>query len=185
MPIPTWNTGQVLSASDINEWFVPRFAYKTSDTSKTNDATLAADPHLVVTVDANAVYELGGLVIYSADSASSFGDIQIGWSGPAGMTGTWAGLGPGTTVISDPSGTLTADVASPHGYMVRTEGTDITATRVSGGITVSDILATRIRGLIHISATSGSFALNWSQAAASSSATTVYADSYISLRRVA
>ena len=35
MAIPTWSSGEVLSASDVNDYFVPLAAYKTGDTGRT------------------------------------------------------------------------------------------------------------------------------------------------------
>src|SRR6266536_3701246 len=87
MPIPTWVTGQVWDATDVNLWCVPRFAYKTASTSRASTTTLAADPHLIVAVDANAKYELTGLIDYEADVT---GDMKFQFTLPAAAVMTYS-----------------------------------------------------------------------------------------------
>jgi len=60
VPLPTWSVGQILAAADVNTYFIPRTAYKTSAEHRSN-TTLAADAQLTVPVDASS--HLRGLLL--------------------------------------------------------------------------------------------------------------------------
>ena len=164
MPIPTWTTGQVLSASDVNTWFVPRFAYKTAQTSRASTTTLVADPHLIVPVDANAHYVLTGLIDYEADVT---GDVKFQFTLPAGasMNFAWVGWQASDTFSNN--------------------GTNTTATVVTlGGGGAGQGRGNTIAGTVTTAGTAGNLGVNWAQNVSSGTATIWHAESYLMLVRV-
>ena len=182
MAIPTWTTGEVLLSDDVNTWFVPLFAYKTADLSRASHTSQTIDTDLQVSVAASAVYMLEAQIIYSGDAT---GDMNVGWSYPSGTTGTWGPHGNGTTVIGSSAGlALQANTPNTWGYLIRTEATDISATRDFGATGSGDIYAAHVWGLITTSSTSGTFGLTWGQNGSSATASVLRANSYMSLRRV-
>src|SRR5258708_21076330 len=74
MVAPTWVTGQVLAAADVNSWFVPLVAYKNADQSVTSSTTLVNDSALHLTISAGANYLMHCYLDYEA--ANSPGDIK-------------------------------------------------------------------------------------------------------------
>ncbi|MET8585734.1 hypothetical protein ABZX39_33425 [Streptomyces collinus] len=153
---------------------------RTSDATKTSNTTPANDSQITFSVDANAVYVVDGLLMYSGP-----GDIIVGWATPTGAAGTWQGMGNGISVVSGTNTNGTQqDAVSTWGYTVRTESTDIGSTRNYGGIT-STAFGIQIRGLLRVGSTAGTFALQWAQGTSNATATTLYTDSHIRLEKVA
>lgn len=84
MAAPTWSVGQVLTASDVNTWFVDLDAYKTSTTARST-LVLAIDPDLQFSVAANAFYEIRASLIYQAASSG----FDFAWTTPSGAGGNY------------------------------------------------------------------------------------------------
>lgn len=165
MPIPTWTTGQVLTASDVNTWFVPRHAYKTANTSRTSTTTLAADPHLIVPVDANAMYELTGLIDFEADAA---GDMKFQFTLPASATMNYTWL----------SWTAVADLFTNNA----TNNQTTVASIGGGGAGVGRGVI--LQGNVTTAGTAGNLGINWAQNTSSGTATIWHQYSYLKLLRV-
>ena len=70
-----------------------RLARVTADIAAlVNNSTALVDiPEMTLAVEANAVYELRGMLIYSVAQPSI--GVKVGWTVPAGVTGQWAMLG--------------------------------------------------------------------------------------------
>jgi hypothetical protein len=159
-----------------------QFARRSSDATKTSTATVVDDTQITFSVDASCTYEFRGMCKYSGGTT---GDFKMGFSFPTGSLGEWTGLGNGTTVFA-PNGTaIQSNATSTGGYMVRTESTDIAATRAYGGVSTSDEFCVQYRGILRTSTTAGTFALQWAQNNSEAVATTLYADSYMVLTKVA
>ena len=62
MPLPTWTAGQVLAASDVNTWFVP-LSIVNREHSRASNTSITADPHLLLALDANAIYQVEALIV--------------------------------------------------------------------------------------------------------------------------
>lgn len=143
---------------------------KASDTSKTSDNTLAADPHLVFAIGATEVWVLDFTIYYDGGTT---GDISFNMSGPAGATGKqvfWA---------------LHAGISS-----------DINSVRVRGGALgwsglafgaagTGTVLVAKGHVLVAGGGTAGDVSLLWAQAVSNGTATTVFADSFIVATKVA
>src|SRR5690349_21162845 len=148
----------------MNTWTVPRFAYKTASTSRATNTTLAADPHLVVPVDANAHYVLTGLIDYEADAT---GDMKYQFTLPSGatMNFSWIGFTAADTFTNN--------------------GTNTTSTVVSvGGGGAGQGRGHTIQGTITTGSTAGNLGVNWAQNVSSSTATIWHAESYLQLDRI-
>jgi hypothetical protein len=158
--------GEVLAAADVNAWFVPLSAYKASDQSDSSGATsFHSDNDLLVTVAANALYDLRLFVIYSGGTQGS-SDFQFAWQFPASttMTWTWQGL--------NSSGAQTSSA-----FFDQTGGP---AAGTNGAGNKRVIVAT---GTVDTSAASGTLVLRWRQNTNPAVATVVYAGSELVLTR--
>ncbi|GAA1888460.1 hypothetical protein GCM10009837_07910 [Streptomyces durmitorensis] len=150
-----------------------RVALKAADTSRTNNATPADDPHLTFEVAANAIYTVDGWIKYSALVDL---DITIDWTTPAGALGEWTGHGAG----------LGTTAQSTNGYSIRTETNDVAQPRnFSGTTSAAGEYSVLIAGTLRVQGTGGTYALQWSQGNTGATATTVYTDSWLRLTRIA
>lgn len=126
----------MLSASDVNSWFVPMPAYKTATTTRST-TTRSSDPDLQVTLAANAVYHVTAGINYTGTVG-----IATGWTTPASATGAFvmgfnlAGTGEVT-----------------NGYVWSSTPTGGAAGAGSSGL--------EIIGMIQTSGSGGTFAFSW------------------------
>ncbi|WDZ87179.1 hypothetical protein [Micromonospora cathayae] len=169
MPAPVFATGDVPSADQVNKWFVNvTFARKTATESVSGSTALQDDDHLFVTVDASTVYELTAVLRYDGDAA---GDLQIGWTVPAGATLDYWGSGltvTGANYSDDQNGAF-----------------DLTTSVVAfGAIGVGTTCTVRLGGLLVTAGTAGTVRLRWAQRTAFATATRLFTNSFVSLRRV-
>ncbi|MFJ6667406.1 hypothetical protein [Streptomyces sp. NPDC091383] len=179
---PNLVAGQRITASLLRS-MQPQVARKTADTSMQATTTLALDPHIQFTAEANSVYVFEGWLAYDSDIAA---DILVGFTTPSGTKGKWTGYGTGTTVISGTSGNATQQNAvSTWGYTVRVEYTDITATRTFGGLNVGNPESILLQGTCRFGPTGGTWGLSWAQAASTATNTTIFTDSQIKAQRIA
>lgn len=150
-----------------------QYARRTSDLSR-NASGPSDDPQLQFSVAANAVYALVGWVKYSALDGA---DISLDWSAPAGALGEWTGHGQGFATTAQ----------TTNGYQIRTETTDITASRAFSGTTATTgEFSILIMGTLRTAGTAGTYALQWAQNTTdAANPTTVYTDSWLRLERIA
>lgn len=141
------------------------FKRKTADTGPRTSATPSADPHLSVTLAANATYTLDAFAKWSGDTAS---DMNWGWNVPGGAAGSWVCYADATSLSGLPSTIRNIDtgIGSPRSYGVLAS--------VNGHI---------MRGTVRTT-NGGTFSVNWSSQTAGGTGVTVYADSWIRLQRV-
>lgn len=168
MAIPTWTSGQVLTASDVNTWFVPKAVVKTANESVTSSVTLQNDDALFLSVDTNAQYYVSCLIY--CDGAST-GDIKIQFNGPA--SATFTGLVNGLSLgASDGTGDQVAsiDIATAKSF------------GLAGGAGVTRPL--HVSGTLITAGTSGTFQLQWAQDTSDATATRVMAGSHLMLFRI-
>ncbi|SFK92779.1 hypothetical protein SAMN05216275_14174 [Streptosporangium canum] len=143
------------------------FVRKTSDTARSNAASQTADPHLTLAVAANSTYLFDGFLIYSGPTAA---DFAFGFTLPSGATSQFA-----AHTLADTAGATYGDIdmrvyAPPSVFFM--------------GAAASNA-ASMPRGIIRTGGTAGNVTLIWSQVIGNASATTLYADSYIRLEKVA
>lgn len=165
---PTFSTGDVPTATQVNSWFTNvTFVRKTATESVTSSTSLQDDDVLTLTPDANTVYELSGQIIY--DGATG-GDLKIGWTLPASSTfNYWA------------SGVYTTAALYIDDQAFWDDGS---ATPTFGGLGAGTTAAIALGGLLVMAGTSAAFTFRWAQGTSSGTATRVFAGSYLSLRRM-
>lgn len=168
MPYPDWKVGQKVTAALLAA-MQPIRATKSVDTARASTTTLAADPHLVLPVLANAVYDLDGYIEYDGNFGGS-GDLKLDWTVPAGTTMRWAprSNASGDTTQKFSSGSVAYNLAVSAG----TYGVGTTRNSLSP------------RGWVITSGTAGNLTLRWAQNSSNAVATTLYANSWVRLTRV-
>lgn len=129
MAVPTYVTGQVLAASDCQNWFLPLPAYKTSPTARTS-TTITIDPDLQVTLAANAVYAVTAAIGYQNVGGTSA--FSWNYTIPSGATGSYGGFyvqpGPVTNAWWNTWGSTNSAAASDNLYHGLTFGGTIFTT---------------------------------------------------------
>ncbi|WP_327169572.1 hypothetical protein [Streptomyces subrutilus] len=166
MPYPILYAGQRIRASLLAA-MQPLRVSKAVFTTRTSTTALAADPHLVLAVAANAVYDLDGWIEYSG--AFGAGDLKMDFTVPSGATMRWSPLGnaPADTTQKYASGS----VAYNSPLAVGTYGVGATRNAASP------------RGQL-ITVSAGNLTFRWSQNSSNTTGTTVYENSWIRLIRV-
>jgi hypothetical protein len=164
VPIPTWSVGQVLTAADVNSWFVPLAAYKAADQS-VSSLTLQNDNALVIPLAASAVYEFWLTFTY-AGGAQGSSDLKMAWTFPSGTTMVYGRAGIDTTGSFAQSKTIQSDV-------------------VTFGTLGSGTGVVQCHGSVASSSTSGSLQLQWAQNSGTVTATSLKLGSTLTAQRVA
>lgn len=181
---PTFLAGQRLTAGLLrsSQDLVLR---KTADTSRAATTTTVADPHLQTDLPANSVWVWTGWLKYDTPTAA---DINIDFSGPAGLLGEWTAIGVGSSPVIGSTATpaLQTDTQDARGYMLRVETNDVTAARSFGGLgTGATPITLQFKGTLRVGATAGTWSLDWAQFTSNATATTLYTDSWFWLKRIA
>jgi len=165
MAAPTWTTGEVLYAADVNAWFVPLVGLKTADLGRTG-TNLVVDPDLQFNLVAGSQYEIRAAIFYKCSGTTS--SFQWGWVVPAGSSAglyhaNYKGLSGGIVIEAD----MWTDSAH-QGYVN----------------TANFIYSIDIIGTIDAGSTGGTFGLTWAAYTAGNTIT-VCARSHITARRIA
>lgn len=168
MGIPVWSVGQVLSASDVNTWFVPQAVYKPGDEPITT-TVLQNDNDLQAAVASDAEY-LFEILLHVTGAALTAGDIKIAMTWPSGASGMW--MADGYLV----NGTVTATII----HVETTSGTSHNL-----GVDASNGTPVRISGSVKTASTSGSLILQWAEVTGNASIPTeVKTGSKMTVQRV-
>jgi hypothetical protein len=168
MAIPTWATGQVLTAADVNTWFVPKTAVKTTTESVTSSVTLQNDDELFVPVAVNRTYEVASLI--RMDGATG-GDFNFQFTGPAGAT-----FSAQITRLISTAASISDDVI---------DSMEALSTPMAAGcLGAGNTTPVRVEGILVVASTAGTFQLQWAQLAGSVTATRVLTRSYLVLRPI-
>lgn len=174
----TWVTSEIVTAALMNAHVrdnllaLNGFVRKTADESVTSNAVLQNDDHLFITVPAAGTYEIC-VTLVAVSAANAAGDIRVGATFPAG-TMTLFGDGLTQTLASGSEGvmvrfapTLTSGVDPGLGYGLSTLATSIELK------------------FLFVATASGTFQFQWAQSASSVSASTVKANSYLTMKQMA
>jgi hypothetical protein len=165
MAIPTWTSGELITAKDVNNWFVPLAACKASDTSRTRTTALSADPDLALAVATNATYAVTAALLFTGPNRAGF--FQWAFSVPAGATFEYV------AVFNTPAPAVSVQAfGAGDGQWANTVGT-------------SSLQPLYISGTLVVSSTPGSFAVEWAQHVANKTATSLKAYSNLVAQRVA
>ncbi|MFF3547037.1 hypothetical protein ACFYXD_35030 [Streptomyces platensis] len=176
-------SGHVFSSSGlsvagaISARNTPSFVYKTTSTDRASTTTLADDPDLVGTFIAGETYlvELHLLV-----GAGTTGLMTTAWKVPSGATGLKAVHGPssvaaGTDTLTNAGDNITGRFGS-HAFT-----TTVTYGRRNAN---SNLLYAIETGIVTMGATTGTFALQWTQSASSATATRMGVGSWVRFTRL-
>ena len=149
MAIPVWAVGQVLSASDVNNWLALTAAViKPGDTSRAN-ATQTADPDLTAAVAASASYFFVCYLAYRG-AAVTTGDLKFSFTSPASSTMSW------TAIFQDVnSNTDNTAIGIPNGTGI--------SNFLAAGTSATNDHALLAFGTLVCGGSSGTLALNWAQ----------------------
>ncbi|MEU6294815.1 hypothetical protein [Streptomyces erythrochromogenes] len=172
----TWVVGEVVTAAMMNAEIRNQFTaliaaepeiVKSADTGRTSTTTLAADPHLALSVAANATYTIDGFIDY--DGAFGAGGLKVDFTLPLSANMRW---------------TLHGNVVADTTQKAQTNTTDHTGSLTVGTYGTGG-LHTHARLAGHLTTVNaGTMALRWAQSSSNGTATTVYAKSWMRLRRV-
>ena len=162
MAIPVWTPGEVLVAADVNTWFVPSVAAKTSDQSVTSSTTLVSDSALFLPVATSALYIFNCLIL---NTGLTGGQIKMQFTGPAGATMN-SGIIGFASAGGNTFGATFRGFASTVIFDTPTSETPILW-----------------QGSIQTSSTAGTVQFQWAQGTSNATATVVKAGSYLSMVR--
>lgn len=168
-PVPL--AGTPITA-DLLQSMLPQMVEKTADEQRVSTTSNTNDLHLFYPVEANAVYVVEGLLLYSARDDT---DIKIGFTGPSGATFDW------TCHAQNPTSTggLTAG-----GIVVDRQVIGNTAFPLGGfGAENTTYMTALLRGRIDTAGTAGTFNLNWSQRVTNATAAIMRAGSWLKFQR--
>jgi len=164
-------TGGITVASGITiSSGIGRLVFTTlaSDTTPKNANTTLADTGLAAALELNGVYMVDGVLIYSA---STTGDLKLGWTGLTSPTFHW-------TAGGLTSGAAAASASINLGYDAYTD------TQIVGGVGVGTKLIARPSGVLTVGA-AGTLKLQFAQGTSDATDTLLYAGSSLTFRRVA
>jgi hypothetical protein len=148
-------------------------AHKGADTARSQNATLADDPDLTLSLDANATYLVEWCIFYTANSTT--GRINFAQRVPSGSTGSIAAW--------SPDGAMGTGFSTAEVRLIGTASP--TSAQFAGGAGTGVIVSSRQAGTLVTGSTAGTYAVQWAQAESSTTATTVKQFSWIKLTRVA
>lgn len=168
MPVPTWSIGQVLSAADVNNWFIPLPAVKTTDQSVTTSTVMVNDAQLLLPVAANVTYAFDCYLNFEGSSTTGQG-IQWQIAVPASATLRYHA----TYTRASDGGKITGDTYA---------GANVVAALGQGA---GNPCGAKMSGSLVTLATTGNIQVQWAQAASSGTSTVVRAQSFMMLRRIA
>lgn len=152
----TFAAGDNPTAAELND-LAPRYAYKSSDETVNNTATLQSDDFLLLDVAASTRYEFELYITYTSNTTP---DLKLGWTLPTGASNSYVyQFFDGATWVAS------------SGATVPTAGVAI------GGFGAA--LPARFQGVITISTTAGTMQIVWAQNTANASNTTIHAGSYL------
>lgn len=139
--------------------------YKSSSSLVVNNSTtLVDDDSLVIAAIANTTYIIEGLVIYTSTSVA---DFKCTIAAPSGSTGGWSSSGvSGNSGLNQATGSSSALTA-------------LGTTASFGGAGTSSFTAVRLFAVVNTGSSSGNIRLQWAQATAEATNTTVVKGSFL------
>lgn len=142
---------------------------KTADETVTSSITVQDDDQLVVAVAANSVYTVESFLIYDGDTT---GDFRLTFTGPSGAAMDWT-----------PNGASGSQSAGTGSIKLERQPLGVESTLGASGAGAKAVAMPR--GLLSTGGTAGNLTLRWAQAVSSATATTVFANSWLRLTKIA
>jgi hypothetical protein len=156
----------------VNSWFVAQSVVKQADESVTSSTTLQFDNDLTVPIVANASYIFSCYLNYEGNTPTN-GDLKWVWVLPTGALLRY------NPVYTNATSTLNVSI-----------GTTVAGSTVMTGILAAgtngagNLRGMTMTGSLIVGSTPGSLSLQWAQNTSSGTATTIHAQSTLSLIRV-
>lgn len=164
MAVKVWAVGDVLSAADMNAWTVPLAGVKSANQTIISQTSFVNDADMRFSTAANSLYEFHAYVRFSSGTGQ---DFKSSFTVPAGAQAIFQRVG------RDAAGNFTGSA----------EFLD-TDTIVSQGNTVGVHVNMQFMGILNTAGTGGNFIFQWSQNTSGAFNTTLYANSYLTGRRI-
>lgn len=144
------------------------YIVKAADETLNTNASAQDDNELIVPVSANSTYMITAMVLYNSPTTA---DFRYNFSLPAGASGY---------------------KSTSHAPLSTTACSDTSTTTINNSITSVDnnvggagaVCALRITGTVIVAGTAGNVTFQWAQATSDAGTTTVYANSWISYRKI-
>lgn len=165
MAVPVWAVGQVLSASDVNNWFVPLVVIKPAGTSRNNTTSMSNDPDIVLNLAASATYHINGVIFYDGPAAGS-SDLKCTFTIPSGASGMYH------NPHQNLSGGYTGTAA--------TNWTDTVTANTNG---VGNNMVFGVSGIL-VTASAGALHYQWAQNTSNATNTHIQAQSFLTAQRI-
>lgn len=169
---PPIAAGQKITAGLLAA-MIPQVVVKTVQTDRASTTTLAVDPDLAVELEASSVYVVEFTLYFAALNAA---DVQTTWTVPTSAAGLKSVIGPASAAST---------VTDADGVSIR-DGVHVFSTAIAyGGVRNSNGFAFRVReeGVVTTS-NSGTCGINWAQVTSNATATSLFASSYMRVRKV-
>lgn len=164
MAVKQWNTGDVLTAADLNSWTVPLVGIKSADQTISSQTTFVNDADLRVSMAATATYEYRAYLRYDSPAG---GDFKISMSVPAGANTFYE--------------VIRQNLGNTFGSNVDQQASDNISCLGSGAGTIINAVMT---GICFTTGTSGNLIVQWAQNTSNAGNTTLRQRSYITARRI-
>jgi hypothetical protein len=159
-----WNVGDVLTASDINVFLVALSGVKSANQIISSQTTLVNDADMRFPVAANSIYEFHVYLRYASPTG---GDWKSSFTVPAGATAIFQRFG------TDASGILVGTGENLDTNSVTSQG--------QGASTHQNA---QFWGTIVTASTAGNLIFQWAQNTSNAGNTTLFANSYLTGRRI-
>ncbi|MEU2924205.1 hypothetical protein ABZ636_03960 [Streptomyces sp. NPDC007251] len=167
--LPWWKGSDGTDYDLAHGQFPVTIVRKTADETVTNSVTVQDDDQLTAAVAASSVYLVEGFILYDGDTT---GDFRLTFAGPAGASMDWTPNGLATSQATG-TGSMKLDRLPL--------GTEETLGASGAGVKAVALP----RGILTTGSTAGNLTLRWAQAVASATASTVFANSWLRLTKIA
>ena len=164
MPVPTWVVGQVLSASDVNSWFVPLAGVKSANQTISSQTTFVNDADMRLAVAANSTYMFHVYMRYSSGTGQ---DWKTSFTVPSGASAHFQRIG--------------QDGGGNFGSAGDFNDTNSITSQGNG---VGVIMNAQFMGVLTTAGSAGNLIFQWAQNTSGAFNTTLYANSYLLAQRI-
>jgi hypothetical protein len=167
MAKPVWATNDIPTATQFNDWLTNvNYVSKGGTESVTSSTTLQNDDYLFVPVVANAIYTLHAMFLYGGATAA---DLKLLLRTPT--SGSFTGMATGLVVG--------AATAADNANIPMTGNSSEVFGALGSGTQILTVL-----GKLVTAGTAGNLQVEWAQNVSSGTATQVFGNSFLDLRRV-
>lgn len=172
---PQINAGSRITAALLMS-MLPVEIRKPSQTARTSTTTYADDPDLTFELAANAVYWVEFIINYATPGPAGTAGFKTAWTVPSGATGNRYVNGPGDSQNDGNANNISGRFGT-HAFTTAI-GYGSRGTSTTSGLGVREWCVVN-------TTSGGTCALQWAQQTSNASATTIFADSLMRVRRMA